>query len=75
MIHERFVKHIGFRMTVGSGKTPVIATLIQPIRRLIHLAEIPPHDLLVHRAIVTLNLFAGTSQPLLIRSLRERRIL
>jgi hypothetical protein len=44
---EHFINRMCFWMATGSGKTLVIVKLIQIIKRLIELEEIPPYDILV----------------------------
>ncbi|MBI2486725.1 MAG: DEAD/DEAH box helicase family protein [Deltaproteobacteria bacterium] len=45
--YECFMNRMCFWMATGSGKTLVLVKLIQVLRDLIHLGEIPPHDILV----------------------------
>jgi len=45
--YENFINRMCFWMATGSGKTLVLVKLIQVLRDLIRLGEIPPHDILV----------------------------
>jgi type III restriction enzyme len=44
--YEAFINRMGFWMATGSGKTLVIVKLIELLRRLRRLGEVPPHDIL-----------------------------
>ncbi|MBM3242417.1 restriction endonuclease subunit R [Candidatus Poribacteria bacterium] len=45
--YQHFINRACFWMATGSGKTLVIVKLIQLLRNLIQVGEIPPHDILV----------------------------
>lgn len=45
--YEHFINRMSFWMATGSGKTLVLVKLIEVLRDLIQLGEIPPHDILV----------------------------
>jgi len=45
--YEHFINRVSFWMATGSGKSLVLIKLIEVLRDLIQLGEIPPHDILV----------------------------
>jgi len=45
--YEHFINRMSFWMATGSGKSLVLIKLIEVLRNLIQLGEIPPHDILV----------------------------
>jgi superfamily II DNA or RNA helicase len=45
--YEHFINRMSFWMATGSGKSLVLIKLIEVLRDLIQLEEIPPHDILV----------------------------
>ncbi|MFQ5905936.1 MAG: DEAD/DEAH box helicase family protein [bacterium] len=45
--YEHFINRMSFWMATGSGKSLVLIKLIEVLRDLIQLGEIPPHDILV----------------------------
>lgn len=45
--YEHFINRMSFWMATGSGKSLVLVKLIEVLRGLIQLGEIPPHDILV----------------------------
>jgi type III restriction enzyme len=45
--YEHFINRMSFWMATGSGKSLVLVKLIEVLRDLIQLGEVPPHDILV----------------------------
>jgi len=45
--YEHFINRMSFWMATGSGKSLVLVKLIEVLRGLIQLGEIPPHDILI----------------------------